>query len=71
MRGVFFDDASKCWCACYHQAGTRMYKMFDVTKMGFDQAYKAAIAVRKQKLEDEHRFQPQRWRRRYGRLAFN
>lgn len=67
VRGVYFDPEERLWVAVWGEAGIRRFRAFSVLDMGFDEAYKAAVAVRKQKLADNHQFVMQRSRNRSGR----
>ncbi|CEM17867.1 unnamed protein product [Vitrella brassicaformis CCMP3155] len=70
VRGVFYDGEEKLWIAVWKQNGLRRFRCFPALEMGFDQAFKAAVAVRRQKLAEFHEFVPQRERIRTGREQY-
>ncbi|KAF8820083.1 AP2 domain transcription factor AP2IX-6 [Cardiosporidium cionae] len=67
VRGIYFDSDERLWVAVWNQAGIRRFKAFPVLQMGFDSAFRAAVAVRKQKVAENHQFVMQRSRWRSGR----
>ncbi|KAF8820582.1 AP2 domain transcription factor AP2IX-6 [Cardiosporidium cionae] len=69
VRGIYFDSDERLWVAVWNQAGIRRFKAFPVLQMGFDSAFRAAVAVRKQKVAENHQFVMQRSRWRSGRNA--
>eukprot|EP00388_Colpodella_angusta_P005444 GDKJ01016834.1.p1 GENE.GDKJ01016834.1~~GDKJ01016834.1.p1 ORF type:complete len:213 (-),score=33.36 GDKJ01016834.1:56-694(-) len=62
LVGVFFDPLERKWVSRYNTAGHKKFNVFDPATMGFDKAFLAAVAVRKQKLAENFRFHPQRFR---------
>lgn len=70
VRGVFFDPDERHWVAVWNQNGLRRFKSFSVSEVGFDVAYRSAVAVRRQKLNENYQFVMQRGRRRCGREPF-
>eukprot|EP00916_Digyalum_oweni_P007262 GHVL01012280.1.p1 GENE.GHVL01012280.1~~GHVL01012280.1.p1 ORF type:complete len:236 (+),score=33.09 GHVL01012280.1:30-737(+) len=66
VRGVFFDHDERIWVATWNSAGIRTFRAFPAAEMGFDEAYQAAIAVRRQKVVENHKFVMQKIRWRNG-----
>ncbi|PHJ25562.1 ap2 domain transcription factor ap2ix-6 [Cystoisospora suis] len=67
VRGVYFDTEEKLWVATWNEHGMRRFKAFPTMEMGFDAAYQAAVAVRRQKLQENYIFCMQRTRKKSGR----
>lgn len=67
VRGVYFEPEERLWVAVWKEAGIRRFRAFSVVDMGFDVAYQAAVAVRRQQLAMNYEFCMQRHRRRSGR----
>lgn len=67
VRGVYFEPEERLWVAVWKDAGIRRFRAFSVVEMGFEAAYKAAVAVRRQQLAMNYEFCLQRHRRRSGR----
>ncbi|KEP60316.1 UNVERIFIED_CONTAM: AP2 domain transcription factor AP2IX-6 [Hammondia hammondi] len=70
VRGVYFDTEEKLWVATWNEHGLRRFKAFPTMEMGFDAAYQAAVAVRRQKLRENYIFCMQRNRKKSGRPPF-
>ncbi|PFH32061.1 AP2 domain transcription factor AP2IX-6 [Besnoitia besnoiti] len=70
VRGVYFDTEEKLWVATWNEHGLRRFKAFPTMEMGFDAAYAAAVAVRRQKLRENYIFCMQRNRKKSGRPPF-
>eukprot|EP00922_Rhytidocystis_sp_ex-Travisia-forbesii_P006866 GHVS01010027.1.p1 GENE.GHVS01010027.1~~GHVS01010027.1.p1 ORF type:complete len:209 (+),score=30.16 GHVS01010027.1:86-712(+) len=68
VRGVYFDQDERLWVAVWNQNGIRRFRAFPALQLGFDVAYRAAVAVRKQKLAENYQFAMQRMRKRSGRV---
>lgn len=62
VRGVMYDRDENAWVASWMETGTRRYAIHPVTKMGFDEAYKQAVAARVKSLRDNYQFTLQRTR---------
>ena len=71
VRGVFMDKWEQAWVARWNDCGLNRFSMFKIGQLGFDQAYKAAVATRTRKVKEQHEFKFQRFRwkgkaHRYG-----
>eukprot|EP00920_Eleutheroschizon_duboscqi_P010761 GHVT01025219.1.p1 GENE.GHVT01025219.1~~GHVT01025219.1.p1 ORF type:complete len:445 (+),score=39.01 GHVT01025219.1:323-1657(+) len=67
VRGVHFDAEERLWVAVWNHCGLKRYRAFSAIELGFDEAYRAAVAVRRSKLAANHQFVMQTWRKRVGR----
>mmetsp|Transcript_19094 Transcript_19094/g.38571 ORF Transcript_19094/g.38571 Transcript_19094/m.38571 type:complete len:239 (-) Transcript_19094:78-794(-) len=71
VRGVIFDPKERLWVAYWQEHGIRRFRAFSVLELGFDVAYKAAVAVRRQKLAETHVFKMKVFRVRRGSARYN
>jgi hypothetical protein len=62
VRGVMYDRDENAWVSNWMETGTRRYAIYPVTKNGFDEAYKEAVATRLKKLRENYQFTLQRTR---------
>jgi hypothetical protein len=62
VRGVMYDRLENAWVTNWMETGTRRYALYPVTKNGFDEAYKQAVATRINKLRENYQFTLQRTR---------
>ncbi len=62
VRGVFMDRWEQAWVARWHDCGLQKLSVFKIGQLGFDQAYKSAVATRLKKTRETHRFVFQRFR---------
>lgn len=70
VSGVYFDHEERLWVAVWQEAGFRRLAAFSVAAFGFDGAYKAAVNLRKQKLQENYQFCMHKYRRRSGRQPY-
>ncbi|KAL8440263.1 hypothetical protein Efla_004959 [Eimeria flavescens] len=63
VRGVYFEPEERLWVAVWKEAGLRRFRAFSAVDMGFQAAYQAAVAVRRQQLAANYEFCMQRHRR--------
>ena len=68
VRGVGFDKNENAWTCWWSEAGIRRFKIFPVSTLGFDTAFKMAVQVRTDKIQENHQFVMQRNRWRSGRV---
>ncbi|KAL8275469.1 hypothetical protein Esti_000601 [Eimeria stiedai] len=50
VRGVYFEPEERLWVAVWKEAGIRRFRSFSSIDLGFQAAYQAAVAVRRQQL---------------------
>lgn len=67
VGGVYFDSEERLWVCVWKEAGLRRFRAFSAISLGFDEAYRAAVATRRQKLAETKVFQPPRLRKRRDR----
>ncbi|XP_026190557.1 uncharacterized protein LOC113146681 [Cyclospora cayetanensis] len=67
VRGVYFEPEERLWVAVWKEAGVRRFRAFSAVDLGFDTAYQAAVAVRRQQLAANYEFCMHRHRKRSGR----
>ncbi|KAL8450325.1 hypothetical protein Emed_002583 [Eimeria media] len=67
VRGVYFEPEERLWVAVWKEAGVRRFRSFSAIDLGFQAAYQAAVAVRRQQLALNYEFCMQRHRKRSGR----